>query len=68
MTTVTYFIPNISCGHCAQRIKTSLIQLEGVRAVEANPEQREALIEFEPPATQEAIKALLEEIHYPVAE
>jgi hypothetical protein len=51
-----------------QRIKSSQVQLEGVRAVEADPEKRVTLIEFEPPATQEAIKALLEEIHSPVAQ
>ena len=65
MTTVTYSIPNISCGHCVHTIKTELGELPGVTSVDANAQTKQATVIFEPPATEEAIKALLLEINYP---
>lgn len=66
MTTVTYSIPNISCGHCVRTIQTEVGELAGVRSVVASPDTKAATISFEPPATEEQIKALLQEINYPV--
>jgi len=67
MTTVTYSIPNISCGHCVHTIQSEVSELEGVTSVVANQEARTATIVFEAPATEDKIKALLGEINYPVA-
>ena len=67
MTTVTYSIPNISCGHCVHTIQNEVSELDGVASVVANQEARTATIVFEAPATEEKIKALLGEINYPVA-
>ena len=68
MTTVTYSIPNISCGHCVHTIQMEVSELEGVQSVEASQENTQAIITFGPPATEGSIKALLAEINYPVAE
>ena len=68
MTTVTYNIPNISCGHCVHTIKMEVSELEGVQSVEASAEDKTATIQFDAPATEEKIKALLAEINYPAAE
>jgi copper chaperone len=65
--TITYTIPNISCGHCVHTIKSEVIELEGVQSVDANMDTKQATITFEPPATEEKIKALLAEINYPAA-
>jgi len=65
MNTVTYTIPNISCKHCVHTIKMEVSELEGVRSVEADPQTKQAVITFDAPATEEAIKALLAEINYP---
>ena len=67
MTTVTYSIPTISCGHCVHTIQSEVSELEGVTSVVANQEARTATIVFEAPATEDKIKALLGEINYPVA-
>ncbi|MGW8250279.1 MAG: heavy-metal-associated domain-containing protein [Anaerolineales bacterium] len=67
MTTVTYSIPNISCGHCVHTIVTEVSDLEGVSSVQANQEAKTATITFESPASEENIKSLLAEINYPVA-
>ena len=66
-TKVTYSIPNIHCGHCVHTIQSELIDLPGVKAVRTDQNLRNATIEFEPPASEEQIKALLESIEYPVA-
>jgi copper chaperone CopZ len=65
MTTVTYSIPNISCGHCVHTIQTELSDLSGVRAVIASLDTKQATITFDAPATEEQIKALLVSINYP---
>lgn len=67
MTTVTYSIPNISCGHCVHTIVTEVSDLQGVSSVEANQEAKTATITFEAPASEDEIKSLLAEINYPVA-
>ncbi len=67
MFTVTYSIPNISCGHCVHTIQSEVSELEGVKSVVANQESKTATITFEAPASEEKIKALLAEINYPVA-
>lgn len=66
MTTITYSIPNISCGHCVHTIQSELSDLEGVVSVTANQEARTATIVFDDPATESQIMALLAEINYPV--
>jgi len=65
MTTVTYSIPNISCGHCVHTVKSEVSEIPGVTSVEAEISTKQATITFEPPATEEIIKSLLEEINYP---
>lgn len=65
MTTVTYTIPNISCGHCTRTIETEVGEIEGVKEVKADIDRQQATITFVPPATEDRIKALLEEINYP---
>ena len=68
MTTVTYNIPNISCGHCVNTIKMEVSDVAGVQSVEADPGTKQATITFDTPATEEQIKALLVEINYPAVE
>ena len=68
MTTVSYSIPNISCGHCVHTIQMEVGELAGVQSVVANQENKQATINFDPPASEESIKALLAEINYPVVE
>ena len=67
MTTVTYSVPNISCGHCVHTIQTELADVTGVQTVKASQDTRKVEIVFEAPASEEKIKALLAEINYPVA-
>ena len=65
MTTVTYSIPNISCGHCVHTIQSEVSELPGVKTVIADQRKRTATITFDAPASEDKIKALLAEISYP---
>jgi len=65
MTTVTYKIPNISCGHCVHTVTMEVGDIEGVHSVKADAETKMATIEFDSPATEEKILSVLEEINYP---
>lgn len=66
MNTVTYSVPAIHCGHCTHTIEMEVGELPGVRSVSADMETKKVRIEFEAPATETQIKALLAEIEYPV--
>jgi len=68
MATVTYKIPNISCGHCVHTIKMEVSELNGVQAVVADEKNKTATITYDAPADEEKIKELLAEINYPVAD
>jgi len=65
MTTVTYIVPAISCGHCTRTIETELKDLEGVQSVKAAVDTKKVEITFDTPANEEKIKSLLAEIDYP---
>ncbi|MBI5352944.1 MAG: heavy-metal-associated domain-containing protein [Chloroflexi bacterium] len=66
MTTVTYSVPAISCGHCTHTIETEVSDLQGVQSVKAEIDSKKVTITFAEPASEEKIKALLTEINYPV--
>ncbi len=68
MTTVTFNVPGINCGHCVHTIQTELSELTGVETVVASSQTKQATVTFDPPASIESIKTLLAEINYPVAE
>ena len=67
MTTVTYSIPAIHCGHCTHTVQMEVTEIAGVQEVTADIEKQQATITFGDPATEDQIKAVLAEINYPVA-
>jgi len=67
MSTVTYTVPNISCGHCVHTIQSEVAELEGVQSVKADQASKTVEIVFDTPADEVKIKAFLAEINYPVA-
>jgi copper chaperone len=68
MSTITFQIPNISCGHCVNTIQNELSNLEGVKKVTASLENKSVMIEFGEPTTTEILKEVLADINYPVDE
>ena len=67
MTTLSYTVPNISCGHCVHTIKSELSGLPGLRRVEVDAMTQRVDVDFEAPATDESPRRALAEIDYPVA-
>ena len=65
MTTKTFVVPNISCGHCTSTIELELSDLVGVTGGNADQESKQVTVSWEEPATWESIEALLTEINYP---
>lgn len=65
MSTVTYNVPNISCGHCVHTIQMEVGDMPGVEAVEASEDTKTVKITFGDPTTETEIKSLLAEINYP---
>jgi copper chaperone len=66
MTTVTYSVPAMHCGHCIHTVEMEVGELQGVQAVKADLDTKKVQITFDAPASEEKIKALLAEIDYPV--
>lgn len=67
MSTVTYSVPKISCGHCVHTIQGEVSNLAGVKKVEADLATKQVTVQYDPPASDESLRALLAEINYPVA-
>jgi copper chaperone len=67
VNTITFNIPNISCNHCVHTIQMEVSDLEGVKTVVADDIAKTATITFEPPASEEVIRKLLDEINYPAS-
>lgn len=65
MTSKTFVVPNISCGHCTHTIEMEVGDLAGVTIVKAEQESKQVTVEWADPATWEQIEALLNEINYP---
>ena len=65
MSTVTYTVPAIHCGHCVHTIKMEVSDLTGVQNVSADMETKKVVVTFDAPASEEKIESLLAEINYP---
>ena len=64
MSSKTFTVPNISCGHCTHTIETELGELAGVQSVKAEQGTKQVTVTWDAPANWESIKALLKEIDY----
>lgn len=65
MSSKTFTVPAIHCGHCTHTIEMELGELPGVTLVKAEQENRQVTVEWQEPATWNQIEAVLQEINYP---
>jgi copper chaperone len=65
VTTRTYQVPDISCGHCKSAIEGEVGSLDDVETVEVDIDGRSVRVEGE--ADDAAIRAAIEEAGYEVA-
>ena len=67
MTTKTYLVPNISCGHCTATIERELKFVDGLESVKAEIESKKVTVEVANAGILKGVEAALEEIGYPSA-
>ncbi|MEZ4768311.1 MAG: heavy-metal-associated domain-containing protein [Caldilineales bacterium] len=67
MTTKTYTVPNISCGHCVMTIERELKDVAGVQSVKANQDSKAVLVEVTDDSVLPAVTEMLAEIGYPAS-
>ena len=65
MTTATYSVPAISCGHCTATIEKELKMVSGVEAVKAELDSKQVTVQTTSAAVLTEVKKTLEEIGYP---
>ncbi len=65
MAQQTFNIPQISCGHCVKAIQDELAEMPGVQSVQGSPENKTVVVDWDAPASEDAIRARLQEINYP---
>ena len=64
----SFFIPNISCGHCVNSIVNELSENENVLKAEGVADKKTIFVEWSPPLTEEDIRNILKTINYPADE
>ena len=65
ITQETIKIEGMSCGHCEMRVKKAIEAIEGVRKVEVNLRNKNAVVEYdERKANLEKIKAAVKDAGY----
>lgn len=67
MTTKTYTVNNISCGHCTATIERELKSVDGVQSVNADQATKQVTVEVKEPAVLATVEATLQEIGYPAS-
>jgi quercetin dioxygenase-like cupin family protein/copper chaperone CopZ len=65
VTTHTYDIPSVNCGHCKMTIERKVGELAGVTSVNVDVAAKQAVIKYSPPATKSWIETVLTRIGYP---
>ena len=65
MTTKTYMVPAISCGHCTATIERELKLVAGLQQVKADLATRQVTVEAQNEVVLSAVEQTLIEIGYP---
>ena len=67
MSTKTYVVPAISCGHCTATIERELKFVDGVEGVKAELATQRVTVEVSSDDVLAAVEEMLAEIGYPAA-
>jgi copper chaperone CopZ len=68
MATKTFEVPTVGCAFCVAAIKGELGDMQGVRAVDGDVATRMITVEWDEPASWDAIASALTAIDYAPAE
>lgn len=66
MSTVSFSVPGVSCGHCRSAIENEVSALSGVESVEVDLDAKIVTVRGEP-LDEQAIVAAIDEAGYEVA-
>ncbi|WP_016908661.1 heavy-metal-associated domain-containing protein [Streptomyces xiaopingdaonensis] len=64
MTTTTFKVTGMSCGHCESAVSEELSGIEGVSEVRASAASGEVTVVSEGPVDEEALAAAVDEAGY----
>ena len=66
MSTVTFNVPGVSCGHCRTSIESEVSTVSGVQSVEVDLDAKTVTVSGDP-LDEKAIVAAIDEAGYEVA-
>ena len=66
MTTSTWTVTGMTCGHCVASVKEEVGELDGVTAVEVDLDSGAVTVTSEQPLDDAAVRAAVEEAGYAV--
>lgn len=66
MEQIVLHVEGMSCSHCVAAVTKAVSAIEGVSKVEVSLEEKTAKVEFEAPATVEAMRTAIEDQGYEV--
>lgn len=64
----TFQVPNIGCNGCVKTIESTVSEIVGVRWVKGEVDSKQVTVEYDAPATWDAIRNALVEVDYAPAE
>jgi copper chaperone len=67
MSTATYTVTGMTCGHCVASVTEEVSQVPGVTAVDVDLESGGLTVASEAPVDEAAVRAAVEEAGYEVA-
>jgi copper chaperone CopZ len=67
MTTTTYRVDGMTCGHCVSAVTAELSKLDRVTDVEVTLESGEVTVTSDAPLDDEAVRAAVDEAGYEMA-
>ncbi|MDG6104702.1 heavy-metal-associated domain-containing protein [Dactylosporangium aurantiacum] len=66
MTTTTYAVKGMTCGHCVQAVSTEVGRVPGVTGVEVDLASGAVTVTSDGPADEQAVRAAVDEAGYEV--
>lgn len=67
MTTATYSVAGMTCGHCVSAVTEELARLDGVRDVRVDLASGRVDVDSEQPLADDAVRAAVDEAGYRLA-
>lgn len=64
MTTETFTVKGMTCGHCVQAVTDEVAAIDGVRSVQVDLASGEVVVEAEAPVPVESYAAAVDEAGY----